>query len=97
MTQSLSIFNGLLAHKKEERDQLERLNEDLRLDIKHVNEEIFAHKAIQANYIREANFTDKFKERHKNGNYFQVKEKKEIVDVNPGHQQQINNLKLVNQ
>lgn len=52
MTQSLSIFNALLTHKKEEREQLEQLNEELRLDIKHVREETFAHKAIQANFIR---------------------------------------------
>lgn len=96
MTQSLSIFNGLLTHKKEEREQLEQLNEELRLDIKHIKEETFAHKAIQANFIRQANFTSKFKERHKKGNFFQVKEKKEIVEINPGNQEQINNLKLVN-
>ena len=53
------------------------------LEIKHVREEIFAHRAIQANFIRQSNFTDKFKQRHKRGNYFQVIEKKEIVDVNP--------------
>ena len=83
MTQSLSIFNELLKHKKEERDQLETFKEDLMLEIKHVREEIFAHRAIQANFIRQSNFTDKFKQRHKRGNYFQVIEKKEIVDVNP--------------
>lgn len=53
------------------------------LSIKHVKEETFAHRAIQANFIRQANFTDKFKQRHKRGNFFQVIEKKEIVEVNP--------------
>lgn len=84
MTQSLSIFNELLDHKKEERDQLELYKEELMLAIKHVKEETFVHKAIQANFIRQSNFTDKFKQRHKRGNFFQEKEKKEITDVNPG-------------
>lgn len=53
------------------------------LSIKHVKEETFAHRAIQANFIRQANFNDVFVKRHQRGNFFREKEKKEIVDVNP--------------
>ena len=83
MTKSLSIFNELLSHKKEEREHLQEYKDQLMLAIKHVKEETFTHKAIQANFIRGSNFKDKFKQRHKRGNYFQEIEKKEIVDVNP--------------
>ena len=83
MTKSLSIFNELLSHKKEEREHLQEYKDQLMLAIKHVKEETFTHRAIQANFIRGSNFKDKFKQRHKRGNYFQEIEKKEIVDVNP--------------
>ena len=83
MTKSLSIFNELLSHKKEERDHLLEYKEQLMLSIKHVKEETFAHRAIQANFIRQANFNDAFVKRHQRGNFFQEKEKREIVDVNP--------------
>ena len=53
------------------------------LQIKQTNEAAFAQKAISANFIRQTNFVDKFKERNQKGNYFQEKEKKEIVEVNP--------------
>ena len=46
MTQSLAVFNELLAQKKEEKEQVEAHKEELQLEIKHVNEEVFAHKAI---------------------------------------------------
>ena len=61
MTKSLSIFNELISHKKDERQQLQEYKEELMLSIKHVKEQTFAHQAIQANFIREANFTNVFK------------------------------------
>ena len=70
MTRSLSIFNVLIKHKRNEKDQLNKLIDNLKLEIKHTNEATFTQKAISANFIRQTNFFDKFKERNQKGNYF---------------------------
>ena len=72
-----------MDQKKDERKQLQDFKSEALLNIKHTQEATMALRKANAEIRRNNARTEKVTNRKQNGNYFQCKEKAEIVEVNP--------------